>query len=169
MLTKMALVAWGLAASLVASNGVRKLSSTVLGAMADAAIATPVIDGEDGPRVTMAYEVAIAWFEGANDGEAIGDGHASFCWGQIYLPNGARTREGWSGHELVDDPSKCASVVVRIVRTSIEGGPRDCELCLYARGRVTNEARRISKHRVDLVRRLLTTVPLPNGAPLASL
>lgn len=167
LMTKMALVAWGLTASLVASNGARKLSSTVLGAMADAALANPVVDGEDGPRVTMGYEVAIAWFEGANNAAAIGDGHASYCWGQIYLPNGAHTREGWSGNELVDDPLKCASVVVRLVHTSIALGPADCELCLYARGRVTAEARRISKHRVDLVRKLLGTVPPPNGEPLA--
>ena len=163
----MALVAWGLAASLVASNGARKLSSSVLAAMADAALANPVVDGEDGPRVTMGYEVALAWFEGANDGRAIGDGHNSYCWGQIYLPNGARTKEGWSGPELVSDPLKCANVVVRIVHTSIAQGPSDCELCLYARGRVTPEARRISKHRVDLVKKLLSTVPMPDGQPLA--
>ncbi len=167
MMTKMALVAWGLTASLVASNGARKLSSTVLGAMADAALANPVVDGEDGVRVTMGYEVALAWFEGANNGAAIGDGHSSFCWGQIYLPSGARTREGWSGHDLVSDPLKCATVVVRVVRTSIQMGPKDCELCLYARGRVTTEARRMSKNRVDLVRKLLTTVPPPDGEPLA--
>lgn len=171
MMTKMALVAWGLTASVVASNGARKLSSTVLSAMADAALANPVpvADGEDGPLTTMAYEVALAWLEGANNGGAIGDGHNSYCWGQIYLPNGARTREGWSGPELVSDPLKCANVVVRIVHTSIAMGPKDCELCLYARGRVTPEARRISGHRVDLARKLLSTVPVPTVEALARL
>lgn len=169
MISKMALVAWGLAASLVASNGARKLSSTVLSAMADAALANPLVEGEDGPRVTMGYEVAIAWIEGANNGRAIGDGHNSYCWGQVYLPNGAHTKEGWSGRELVEDPLKCANVVVRILKTSMAMGPADCELCLYARGRVTDEARRMSRYRVGLVHRLLTTVPLPNQEPLASL
>ncbi|HEY1957311.1 MAG TPA: hypothetical protein VGH28_16945 [Polyangiaceae bacterium] len=165
----MALVAWGLTASLVASNGARKLSSTVLSAMADAALANPVVEGDEGPLVTMGYEVALAWLEGSNNVGAIGDGHNSYCWGQIYLPNGAHTREGYSGPELVSDPLKCANVVVRIVHTSMEMGPKDCELCLYARGRVTAEARRISKHRVDLAKRLLSTVPQPNVEPLARL
>jgi len=159
MISKMALVAWGLSASLFASNGLRKLSSDVLGAMADVALASPLVDGEDGPRVTMAYEVAIAWLEGANDARAIGDGHASYCWGQINLPHGAHTREGWSGPELVSDPHKCASVVVRILRMSMEKGPADCPLCLYARGRVSDEARRLSRTRVGLAHELLETIP----------
>ncbi len=161
MMTKLALVAWGLTASFVASNGARKLSSTVLAAMADAALENPVAQGDDGPRLTMGYEVAIAWFESANISSAIGDGHASYCWGQIYLPNGAHTREGYSGDELLSDPVKCARVVVRLVKTSIQLGPSDCELCFYARGRDTAEARRISKHRTDLVRRLLD-IPMPD-------
>jgi hypothetical protein len=167
MVTKMALVAWGLSASLVASHGARKLSSSVLDAMADAALENPVVVGDDGPRVTMGYEVAIAWLEGANDGAALGDGRSSYCWGQIHLPHGARTREGWSGRELLSDPHKCATVVVRIVRSSIVRGPADCALCLYARGRVTPEARRMSKHRVDLVHELLRLVPLPRSEPVA--
>ena len=164
MMTKLALIAWGLTASLVASNGARKLSSTVLAAMADAALENPLVEGDDGPRLTMGYEVAIAWFESANIGGAIGDGHSSYCWGQIYLPNGARTREGYSGDDLVNDAGKCAKVVVRIVKTSMQLGPSDCELCFYARGRDTPEARRISKHRTDLVHKLLDTVPIPEQA-----
>ncbi|HEY1958607.1 MAG TPA: hypothetical protein VGH28_23475 [Polyangiaceae bacterium] len=161
MLTRAALIAWGLAASTLASGGARKLSSRVLEGMADAALAAPVVDGDDGARVTMAYEVAIAWLEGGNRADALGDGGASFCWGQVYLPGGARTREGFTGPELAADPHKCAAVVVRIVRASIAHGPADCPLCLYARGRVTSEARRLSAHRAALARRLLATVTLP--------
>jgi hypothetical protein len=168
MITTAALIAWGLTASLVASGGQRKLSSSILSAMADAALENPVVSGDDGPRVTMGYEVAIAWFESANGTLLIGDGHASYCWGQVYLPNGARTREGYSGDELVRDPGKCAKVVVRLVKTSIQAGPSDCTLCFYARGRVTDEARRISGHRLDLIRRLLD-VPLPEDDSLARL
>jgi hypothetical protein len=160
MISKVALIAWGLTASLVASDGARKLSSTILSAMADAAFDNPVVSGDDGPRVTMGYEIAIAWFESAHNTLVIGDGHASYCWGQIYLPNGARTREGFSGDELVRDPAKCAKVVVRIVKTSIQAGPADCPMCFYARGRVSDEARRLSRHRTDMLRRLLE-VPLP--------
>lgn len=160
MISKVALIAWGLTASLVASDGARKLSSTILSAMADAALDNPVVSGDDGPRVTMGYEIAIAWFESAHNTLVIGDGHSSYCWGQIYLPNGARTREGFSGDELVRDPAKCAKVVVRIVKTSIQAGPADCPMCFYARGRVSDEARRLSRHRTDMLRRLLE-VPLP--------
>jgi len=160
MISKAALIAWGLTASLVASDGARKLSSSILSAMADAALDNPVVSGDDGPRVTMGYEIAIAWFESANGTLLIGDGHSSYCWGQVYLPNGAHTREGFSGDELVRDPLKCAKVVVRIVKTSIQAGPADCPMCFYARGRVTEEARRLSRHRTDLIKRLLE-VPLP--------
>jgi hypothetical protein len=159
MFTKAALIAWGLSASLVASQNQRSLSQRVLEGMADAALSNPVVDGDEGPLVTMGYEVAIAWFESGHRGNAIGDGHASFCWGQIYLPNGARTREGFTGDDLVNEPSKCARVVVRLVKASMANGPSDCELCFYARGRVSDEARRISAHRTDLVHKLLTTVP----------
>ncbi len=76
------------------------------------------------------------------------------------MPGGSRTREGYSGDDLVSDPLKCARVVVRLVKTSIQLGPTDCELCFYARGRDTAEARRISKHRTELVHRLLD-IPAP--------
>ena len=165
MIARMALIAWGLAASVVASDGQRNLSSSVLGAMADAALANPITDSDDGVRATMAYEVALAWLEGSNDAKAIGDGRNSFCWGQIYLPNHARTREGWLGAELVAEPVKCATVVVRLVKASITAGPIDCPLCLYARGRVTDEARRLSHHRGGLAEKLLRLVPLPEVSP----
>ena len=128
--------------------------------MADAALDNPVVSGDDGPRVTMGYEIAIAWFESAHGTLVIGDGHQSYCWGQIYLPNGAHTREGFSGDDLVHDPAKCAKVVVRLVKTSIQAGPADCPMCFYARGRVTDEARRLSNHRTNMVKKLLD-VPLP--------
>ena len=160
MWTKAALIAWGLSASLISSSGQRRLSARVLDGMATAALSNPVIDGDDGPRVTMGYEVAIAWFESGNNGGAVGDGHASYCWGQIYLPNGKTTMEGFSGDDLVTDASKCARVVVRLVKQSLGASPREapCELCLYARGRISDEARRISDHRMTLVRKLLAEV-----------
>ena len=164
MISKTSLVAWILAASVAASHGARRLSQVVAEAMADEALAHPVVDGDDGARVTAAYEVSIAWHEAANlqdpRGSGIGssDHGQSWCWGQVYLPGGGRTAEGWTGPQLAADPRKCAAVVVRIVRASVEHGPADCELCLYARGKVTAEARRLSATRVALARRLLREV-----------
>lgn len=163
MITKAQLVAFGLAASSLASGGRSHLSSRVLSAMADEALAAPLALGDDGVRLTMAVEVSLAWFEGSNQANPRGsnDGGASHCWGQIYLPGGARTKEGWTGAELRADPGKCAAVVVRIVKESVEKGPVDCPLCLYARGRVTPEARRLSKMRWELARKIAREVPLP--------
>lgn len=163
MITRSMLIAWGLAASQLASRGQRKLSSTVLEGMADAALANPIASTDDGVRATMAFEVAIAWFEGANDPRAIGDGHASYCWGQVYLPNGARTLEGWTGPELVADAAKCAAVVVRLVKASALASPKCalCELTVYARGRDCPQGRSLSRNRVALAHKLATTIPLP--------
>lgn len=167
MLNIQALKSWGLAASIVASHGQRHLSDAVLTAMATKAIEMPAGSGDDGVKVMMAYEVSLAWHEGGNhDGQpprlgprADNDGGSSFCWGQVFLPHGARTWDGWTGRDLVEDPMKCAHAVVRIIRYSVERGPTDCPLCLYARGRVTDEARRLSERRVALARRLLRDVP----------
>ncbi len=125
MIPRAALVLWALKASLVASSGARELAADVAGAMVDAAIANPLTSTDDGLRTTLALEVSIAWFEGANRLDALGDHGAAFCWAQVYLPNGARTREGWLGDELRHDATKCASVAVRLIKASVGAGPAD--------------------------------------------
>ena len=120
-------------------------------------------------KTTLAYEVSLAWFEGHNELAPHGsnDGGESFCWAQVNLPRGARTLEGWSGAELKQDPLKCATVAVRILKSSVTApkAPADCPLCVYARGyrwlgdaSVLAEAKRLSGNRVDLARRLLRVV-----------
>lgn len=164
-MTIASLTAWIVAASLFASGGVRKLTQPVAEAMAEAAMQTRMVDGNDGPILALAsIEVALAWFETGgqmtNSPTGSNDGGNSFCWAQIYLPNGAKTAEGWTGVELRDDPKKCAKVAVRLIKTSADRGPADCELCLYARGRVTEQARALSRNRMALARRLLTQIHL---------
>lgn len=153
----MTLAQWIVAASLVASSGQRRISDKVAEAMAWAA---------DGDRDLAAVEVSLAWFEAANlqdpRGSGIGnsDHGQSWCWGQVYLPGGGRTREGWTGPELAADPKKCAAVVVRLVRASFLASP-GCDLCglvVYARGRDTEEGRRLSRARMALARRLVEEV-----------
>lgn len=171
MVTIASLKAWGLAASLLASNHHARLSDAVLTGMARAAIARPITASDEGIRVMMGYEVALAWFEGHNqDGQPHGsnDGGDSFCWAQINLPHGARTFDGWTGRDLVQDPDKCAMAAALIIRSSVSDrrAPADCPLCIYARGfrwvgndAILREARGLSKHRADLARRLLREVP----------
>lgn len=152
----MTLAEWIIAASLIASLGQRRISDRTAEAMAQVAA---------GDYVIAAIEVSLAWFEAANlqdpRGSGIGnsDHGQSWCWGQVYLPGGGRTREGWTGPELAADPLRCATVVVRLVKVSVAAGPADCPLCIYARGRDTPEARRLSAARMTLAHRLLDTVP----------
>jgi hypothetical protein len=170
-ITKAALIAWGLAASDVASNHVRHLKEDVVEGMADASLANPITDSDEGVRLMMAYEVSIAWNEAHNELDPRGsnDGGASHCFGQIYLPNGARTLEGWTGAELRADARKCAIVVARLVKSSASDrrAPENCPLCIYARGfrwmgnpEVMLEARRLSDVRTSLAKRLFRDVPL---------
>ena len=166
MITLASLKAWGLAASIYATGGHAHLSDAVLDGMATAALTDPIIPGDDeSVKALMRIEVALAFFEtGAqmtNDPSGPNDGGQSHCWAQIYLPNGARTREGWTGAELRHDPLKCAKVAVRLIKASLLASP-DCSQCgltVYARGRDTEEGRRLSRTRMGLAQRLGTEVP----------
>ncbi len=162
MLTRSALLAWTLAASSLASHGAHPVSPDLASALVDAALANPLVATDAGIRTTLALEVALVWLEGHNDLNPKGynDGGASACAFQVYLVHGARTAEGWTADELRHDARKCATVGVRLIKASVERGPRDCELCLYARGRDTAEARRLSAHRVGLAKRLIHEVRL---------
>lgn len=161
MISKAALLAWILSASVAASDGARRLAQPVAAAMADEAIAAS--DDDATVRALAAIEVALAWYEGGNLLSPVGsnDGGASACWGQVYLPHGARTREGWTANELRTDPRKCAHVVVRLVRASLLASPAcdECGLTVYSRGRDTEEGRRLSRVRMSLAHRLLRDVP----------
>ena len=168
MIARAALIAWALAASLAASHGTKSLERRVAEGMVDAAVANPLTPTERGIRTTLAIEVSLAWLEGGNRLDALGDHGGSFCWAQINLPGGSKTLEGWTGRELLVDANKCATVAVRLIRQSVTAGPADCELCVYARGGqwrvVERQARALSDHRVGLARRLLRDVPLPEVA-----
>lgn len=153
----MTLAEWIIAASVLASSGQRKISPRTAEAMATAA---------DGDYAMAAIEVSLAWFEGANlqdpRGSGIGnsDHGQSWCWGQVYLPGNGRTVEGWTGPQLAEDPLKCARVVVRLVKQSMLASPAcdGCGLTVYARGRDTEEGRRLSRARMALAQRLMREV-----------
>lgn len=158
-----ALLRFVLAASLLLSGNARALPEAFVRAIAEQSIANPLTQDADGPRFTAAVLVALAWAEGANNPRAVGDGGHSYCALQVYLPNGARTADGWTGQELLDEPDKCVRAALRILRYSVARGPESCPLCLYARGPrgLTDrhaEAQRLSNYRMGLARRVLREV-----------
>jgi hypothetical protein len=164
------LAKWAIAASLVASGGARRLTQPIADGMAQAALESPIIANDDRSAIALVgIEVALAWMEGGNQLDPVGsnDHGASACWAQIYLPNGGRTREGWSAAELRADPLKCARVAVRLIKASLASSP-SCDLCglvVYARGRDTAEARELSRHRMALAVRLVRDVSVPSEKP----
>lgn len=159
--TKDELAAWIVRASTHASGGSRHLSQPVADAMAGAALADSDVNEA---RAIASIEVSLAWFETGgqlvNDPRGPNDGGQSNCWAQIYLPNHARTTEGWTGAELRADPKKCATVAVRMIKASLARSPscNYCGLTIYARGRDTEEGRRLSRVRLALAERLLREV-----------
>ncbi len=167
-MTVATLTAWIIAASLVASGGARKLTVAVAEGMAEAAMATRFVDADERPIYALAaIEVSLAWFETGGqlelDPRGSNDNGASHCWAQVYLPNGGRTAEGWTGAELRRDPKKCATVAVRLIKASMLASPacEGCALTVYARGRDTAEGRALSQRRMALAKKLVTDTPPP--------
>lgn len=105
-----------------------------------------------------AWMTAIAFRESAFRSGAVGDRSTSFCWGQINLPGGKLTAEGWSGWELTQDPKRCATVVLRLLRGSLGACrhlPIEERLAAYAGGSCDSEyGRRVSRDRFALAQRI---------------
>lgn len=84
---------------------------------------------------------------------------------QINLPNGARTEEGWTGEDLVEDPVKCVTVGFRMLRNSMRMCPSH-PVAFYAEGvdkRACSSARaqRISNDRMFIAQKLVKEVQWP--------
>jgi hypothetical protein len=124
----------------------------------------PLFKGDDDRRKTSALLVAIAFRESSLRADAVGDHVAgkptSFCAFQIHLPFGAKTTEGWAGTDLVEDPEKCVTVAMRMLRESMRMCPA-FPLAFYASGPAGCEnvrAQRISRDRLAIAQRLLRDV-----------
>lgn len=81
----------------------------------------PVFDGEDGRAKTALLMAAIASFESGyradvDDGRVRGDHGTSWCIMQVRVIG--KTRDGYTGEDLVRDRTKCLRVALRIVRES---------------------------------------------------
>jgi hypothetical protein len=177
--TPVEISAWVVKASLVASGGLVALPVPYADAVAAEVTTAPVFAGPDGALRTAALDVALAWLEGANNPSIIGDclipdpdpdpkhwhpctearHPQSFCAMQVYLPGASLTADGWGRNDLLTDARKCIHAGNRIILASILADRSGtCALCIYARGRDTAEARKLSAHRMDLAKRLLATV-----------
>ena len=89
----------------------------------------------------------------------------SFCSMQIHLPYEAKTEEGWIGDDLAEDPVKCVTVGVRMLRQSMRMCPKH-PVAFYAEG-IDNRAcsstraQRISNDRMFIAQKLVKGVEWP--------
>lgn len=110
-------------------------------------------------RKTAALMIAVAFRESTFRLDAIGDQGRSHCAFQINLPGSSKTAEGWSGAELRTDAFRCVTVGLRMLRESVRIDPV-FPVAFYARGPRwrTEEARRISRDRMAIAKRLSSLV-----------
>lgn len=138
--------------------------------------APPLFKGDDDRRRTSALLVAIAFRESSLRADAVGDHRAgkptSFCAFQINLPWGHKTAEGWTGEDLVEDPQKCVTAAMTMLRISMRVCPSS-PLAWYAAGPIgcqDERAQRISRDRMAIAARLIRDVKVPPPpAPTLSL
>jgi hypothetical protein len=158
-----AVFTWILAASSLLAPG--RSHEHLSGAIADRVQAEdPLFKGDDDRRRTSALLVAIAFRESSLRADAVGDHVAgkptSFCAFQLHLPWGRTTAEGWSGAELLEDPQKCVSAAMRMLRISMKVCP-SFPLAWYASGPAgcqSARAQRISRDRMSIAQRLVRDV-----------
>jgi hypothetical protein len=134
----------------------------------------PLFKGDEDRHRTAALLVAIAFRESSLRAEAVGD-HVggkptSFCAFQLHLPWGRKTAQGWTGAELVEDPAKCVTAAMHMLRISMRVCPA-YPLAWYASGPIGCEnarAQRISRDRMAIAQRLIRDVRVtPEPAPLS--
>lgn len=124
----------------------------------------PLFKDDTDRRKTSAFLLAIAFRESSLRANATGDSQGgkptSFCAFQIHLPAGAKTAEGFTGSELAEDPDKCVTTAMHMLRESMKQCPAH-PLAYYASGPAgcSNErAQRISRDRLAIAQRLLRDV-----------
>jgi hypothetical protein len=107
----------------------------------------PLFRGDETREKTLALAVAVAYRESGFVADAVGDGGHSVCAMQIY--DGPKS--------LLSDPAACVETGLRMLRQSIRVDP-DNPVAFYARGPnyKSEEARRISRDRMVLAKKLLT-------------
>lgn len=166
-----ALLAWVAAASalLAPARPSDQLAPLSLAIAARAEAEPPLFKGDDDRHRTSALLVAMAFRESSLRPDATGDHVAgkptSFCAFQLHLPWGAKTAEGWTGPDVAEDPEKCVTAAMRLIRESMRICPT-APLAWYAAGPSGCEsvrAQRISRDRLSLAQRLVRDVKTPSA------
>jgi|GEM_PF-1427056 len=163
------LLAWVLAASAtLAPQRSHERLATAIASRVEAE--APLFKGDDDRKKTSALLVAMAFRESSLRPDAVGDHVAgkptSFCAFQVHLPWGKKTAEGWSGPDLVEDPEKCVSAALSLVRMSMRACP-DHPIAVYASGPLgcaNSRAQRISRDRLAIAQRLVRDVRVTEPA-----
>lgn len=168
------LFTWVLAASSLLSPG--RQHDELASAIANRVEAEPpLFRGDEDRHRTAALLVAIAFRESSLRAAAVGD-HVggkptSFCAFQVNLPWGAKTADGWTGSDLLEDPEKCVAAAMRMLRVSVRVCPSS-PIAWYAAGPAGCEsprAQRISRDRMAIAQRLLKDVHLGEYAGASTL
>ncbi len=102
----------------------------------------PIFPGPQGRAQTALLMLAVASLESAyrkavDDGTRLGDHGRSYCLMQIRVGDGV-TREGWSGHDLVGDRTRCFRAGLHVLRGSFNACrklPLTDRMSAYATGR----------------------------------
>ena len=163
-----ALFAWVVAASTLLAPA-RQHEPLAEAIAQNAEAEAPLFKGDDDRHRTTALLVAIAFRESSLIPTAVGDHVAgkptSFCAFQLHLPWGAKTAEGWTGADLIEDPHKCVAAAMHLLRASMRACPSS-PLAWYAEGPAGCEsarAQRISRDRLAIAQRLVRDVRVNAG------
>lgn len=160
------LLAWVLAATqaLAPGRSHERLAEAIASRVESEA---PLFKDDEDKKKTASFLVAIAFRESSLKADVTGDMVAgrptSFCAYQIHLPFGAKTAEGWTGQQLIDDPHKCVTTAMNMLRQSFRSCPAH-PLAWYAegpRGCQSERAQRISRDRLAIAQRLVKEIPQP--------
>lgn len=156
------LLSWVLAASSLLAPG-RSHDRLAQAITARVEAEAPLFKNDEDRHKTSALLVAIAFRESSLRANAVGDFSrgkpTSFCAFQVNLP-GTKTKEGWTGDDLLEDPDKCVTVAMRFVRDSMRVCPEH-PIAWYAagpKGCTNAHAQRISRDRVAIAQRLVREV-----------
>jgi hypothetical protein len=162
------LLSWILAASasLAPGNSYQLLAEAIANRVTQEA---PLWKDDHDRRKTAAVLVAVAFRESSLRADVVGDRvhgqPTSYCAFQIHLPHGATTAEGWTGPELLQDPDRCVTSALRMIRLSMRICPQH-PLAWYAegpRGCKSKRAQSISRDRMAIAKWLIRTVVVPKS------
>ncbi len=166
------LLAWVLAASttLVPQRSHDELASAIA---TRAEAEQPLFKGDTDRRKTASLLLAIAFRESTLRADVVGDMKhgkpTSFCAFQIHLPSGAKTAEGWTGDDLVQDPDKCVTAAMHMIRASMKICPEH-PLAWYAEGPngcSSRRAQNISRDRLAIAQHLVRVVKVQEEEPVS--